>query len=217
MRLSLSTKTIVVTLLVCVSSTNTNARRLYKWVDGSRITNYSEFQPLEKTKQKLQVLESRGEHVDPAMAVTKEMRAIEIPVEAQNLERTNPELVSKNLRTTKTVFRQGDLFELDANGVLDDVSGKLSAEERLEVQKAAHTMPVEKKELAPTTKIQAIEKTPPVVEKVVKHHPVVVEEKKPEVVVTPAKNVKPTVNPWTRTPNFVPSNLISTPPVKTSN
>jgi hypothetical protein len=217
MRLSLSTKTIVVTLLVCVSSTNTNARRLYKWVDGSRITNYSEFQPLEKTKQKLQVLESRGEHVDPAMAVTKEMQAIEIPVEAQNLERTNPELVSKNLRTTKTVFRQGDLFELDANGVLDDVSGKLSAEERLEVQKAAHTMPVEKKELAPTTKIQAIEKTPPVVEKVVKHHPVVVEEKKPEVVVTPAKNVKPTVNPWTRTPNFVPSNLISTPPVKTSN
>ena len=109
------------------------------------------------------------------------------------------------------------LFELDENGVLDDASGKLSAEERLAVQKAAQAMPVEKKELAPTTKIQAIEKTPPVVEKVVKHHSVAVEEKKPEVVVAPAKNVKPTVNPWTRTPNFVPSNLISTPPVKTSN
>jgi hypothetical protein len=217
MRLSFSTKIIVVTLLVGVSSTNTNARRLYKWVDGSSVTNYSEFQPLEKTKQKLEVLESRGEHVDPAMAITKEMKAIEIPIEAQNLLPTNPQLVNKNLRTTKTVFRQGDLFELDENGVLDDASGKLSAEERLAVQKAAQAMPVEKKELAPTTKIQAIEKTPPVVEKVVKHHSVVVEEKKPEVVVTPAKNVKPTVNPWTRTPNFVPSNLISTPPVKTSN
>lgn len=145
MKLSFSTKIIVVTLLVGVSSTNTNARRLYKWVDGSSVTNYSEFQPLEKTKQKLEVLESRGEHVDPAMAITKEMKAIEIPIEAQNLLPTNPQLVNKNLRTTRTVFRQGDLFELDENGVLDDASGKLSAEERLAVQKAAQAMPVEKK------------------------------------------------------------------------
>mgnify|MGYP003412939562 FL=1 len=100
MKLSFSTKIIVVTLLVGVSSTNTNARRLYKWVDGSSVTNYSEFQPLEKTKQKLEVLESRGEHVDPAMAITKEMKAIEIPIEAQNLLPTNPQLVNKNLRTT---------------------------------------------------------------------------------------------------------------------
>ncbi len=56
MRLSFSTKIVVVTLLIGVCSTQTNARRLYKWVDQSSVTNYSEFQPREGTTKKLEVL-----------------------------------------------------------------------------------------------------------------------------------------------------------------
>ncbi|MBP6352472.1 MAG: hypothetical protein KA331_01480, partial [Acinetobacter sp.] len=55
----------------------------------------------------------------------------------------------------------------------------------------------------------------PVVEQVRKA-PVVAEEKKPAVVAAPEKKVKPSVNPWSRTPDYAPSNLISTPPVKSS-
>ena len=70
MGLSFSTKIVVVVMLISVSSTQANARRLYKWVDQGSVTNYSEFQPKEGASRKVEVLESRGEHVDPAMMVT---------------------------------------------------------------------------------------------------------------------------------------------------
>ena len=85
MKLSFATKIAVVSLLIGVCSTQANARRLYKWVDQSSVTNYSEFKPKEGTERKLEVLESRGnDHVDPAMAVTAEMKPIEIPVDMVN-------------------------------------------------------------------------------------------------------------------------------------
>jgi hypothetical protein len=48
------------------------------------VTNYSEFQPKEGTSRKVEVLESRGEHVDPAMMVTAEMK----PLKYQMIKRT---------------------------------------------------------------------------------------------------------------------------------
>ena len=78
MGLSFSTKIVVVVMLISVSSTQANARRLYKWVDQGSVTNYSEFQPKEGASRKVEVLESRGEHVDPAMMVTAEIKAIEV-------------------------------------------------------------------------------------------------------------------------------------------
>ena len=112
MQLSFSTKTLVVILLIGVCSTQTNARRLYKWVDQTSVTNYSEFQPKEGTSRKLEVLESRGnDHVDPAMAVTAEMKAIEIPVDQMNLQGQSSNTAAQVVQpaTTQTVVKQGSI------------------------------------------------------------------------------------------------------------
>ncbi|MEB6480427.1 hypothetical protein [Acinetobacter vivianii] len=198
MKLSLSTKIVVVTLLVGVCSTQTNARRLYKWVDQTSVTNYSEFQPKEGTSRKLEVLESRGnDHVDPAMAVTAEMKAIEIPVDQLNLQGQASPVTTQSIQqsTTQTVVKQG----------------AIAAPYTRPVSSVVATPVIEKKESQIVQSVQVAEKkdvvSNPLVEKAASS--IVVAEKKEEVaVVQPEKKVQPKINPWTRKVEFVPSNLV---------
>ncbi|CAM4358950.1 hypothetical protein MMP66_12375 [Acinetobacter dispersus] len=198
MKLSFSTKIVVVTLLIGVCSTQTNARRLYKWVDQTSVTNYSEFQPKEGTSRKLEVLESRGnDHVDPAMAVTAEMKAIEIPVDQLNLQGQASPITTQSVQqpTTQTVVKQG----------------AIAAPYTRPVSTVLATPVIEKKESQIAQPVQVAEKkdvvSNPLVEKA--SSSVVVAEKKEEVaVVQPEKKVQPKINPWTRKVEFVPSNLV---------
>ncbi|ENV11003.1 hypothetical protein F966_00787 [Acinetobacter higginsii] len=195
MKLSFSTKIVVVTLLIGVCSTQTNARRLYKWVDQTSVTNYSEFQPKEGTSRKLEVLESRGnDHVDPSMAVTAEMKAIEIPVDQMNLQgqATNTTVQPVQQPTTQTVVKQGSI----AAPYIRPVSAVVAP------------TPVEKKE---TQVVQVAEKketvSNPLADK--SASAVAVPDKKEEAVIVQAeKKVQPKINPWTRKVEFVPSNLV---------
>ncbi|ENX39231.1 hypothetical protein [Acinetobacter sp. NIPH 2100] len=195
MKLSFSTKIVVVTLLIGVCSTQTNARRLYKWVDQTSVTNYSEFQPKEGTSRKLEVLESRGnDHVDPAMAVTAEMKAIEIPVDQLNLQGQAANTTVQQ-PTTQTVVKQG----------------AIAAPYTRPVSTVVATPVIEKKESQIAQPVQVAEKkdvvSNPLVEKA--SSSVVVAEKKEEVaLVQPEKKVQPRINPWTRKVEFVPSNLV---------
>ena len=198
MKLSFSTKIVVVTLLIGVCSTQTNARRLYKWVDQTSVTNYSEFQPKEGTSRKLEVLESRGnDHVDPAMAVTAEMKAIEIPVDQLNLQGQASPATTQSIQqpTTQTVVKQG----------------AIAAPYTRPVSTVVATPVIEKKESQLAQLVQVAEKkdvvSNPLVEKAASS--IVVAEKKEEVaVVQPEKKVQPKINPWTRKVEFVPSNLV---------
>lgn len=192
MKLSFSTKIVVVTLLIGVCSTQTNARRLYKWVDQTSVTNYSEFQPKEGTSRKLEVLESLGnDHVDPAMAVTAEMKAIEIPVDQLNLQGQAANTTAQQ-PMTQTVVKQGSI----------------AAPYTRPVSTVVAPTPVEKKE---TQVVQVAEKkeavSNPLADK--SASAVAVPEKKEEAVTVQAeKKVQPKINPWTRKVEFVPSNLV---------
>ncbi|VXA57402.1 conserved hypothetical protein [Acinetobacter proteolyticus] len=196
MQLSFSTKTLVVILLIGVCSTQTNARRLYKWVDQTSVTNYSEFQPKEGTSRKLEVLESRGnDHVDPAMAVTAEMKAIEIPVDQMNLQGQSSNTAAQAVQpaTTQTVVKQGSIaapYTRPSNTVV-----ATTAIEKKEPQQVQAVV-VEKKEVVNN----------PLADKAASA--VVVSEKEEAVVVQAEKKVQPKINPWTRKVEFVPSNLV---------
>ncbi|MCH7336427.1 hypothetical protein [Acinetobacter sp. NIPH 2699] len=201
MELSFSTKMIVVTILIGVCSAQTNARRLYKWVDQSSVTNYSEFQPREGTSKKLEVLESRGTggYVDPAMAVTAEMKAIEIPLDQTHLQdpSTGGAVSSTQPQppTTQTIVKQG-----------------MPTTPYLPPTVTVVTPSVDKKEAQPTQHVQMIENkeiaTNPLVEK--PNSAVIMTEKKADLtgVAQTEKKTPSKINPWTRTPNFVPSNLV---------
>ncbi|WP_433847306.1 hypothetical protein [Acinetobacter proteolyticus] len=196
MQLSFSTKTLVVILLIGVCSTQTNARRLYKWVDQTSVTNYSEFQPKEGTSRKLEVLESRGnDHIDPAMAVTAEMKAIEIPVDQMNLQGQSSNTAAQVVQpaTTQTVVKQGSIaapYTRPSNTVV-----ATTAIEKKEPQQVQAVV-VEKKEVVNN----------PLADKAASA--VVVSEKEEAVVVQAEKKVQPKINPWTRKVEFVPSNLV---------
>ena len=196
MQLSFSTKTLVVILLIGVCSTQTNARRLYKWVDQTSVTNYSEFQPKEGTSRKLEVLESRGnDHVDPAMAVTAEMKAMEIPVDQMNLQGQSSNTAAQAVQpaTTQTVVKQGSIaapYTRPSNTVVATMS--IEKKEPQQVQAVV----VEKKEVVNN----------PLADKGASA--VVVSEKEEAVVVQAEKKVQPKINPWTRKVEFVPSNLV---------
>ncbi|WP_343580854.1 hypothetical protein [Acinetobacter sp.] len=200
MKLPFSTKIVVVTLLVGVCATQTNARRLYKWIDQTSVTNYSEFQPKEGTSRKLEVLESRGnDHVDPAMAVTAEMKAIEIPVDQMNLQGTSAvtggtPVPQVQQNTTQTIVKQGAIaapYTRPANAIV--------------------ATPVEKKESQPQQVVPAVDRkeglSNPLTDKAVST--VALSEKKEEMALAqPEKKAQPKVNPWTRKVEFVPSNLV---------
>ncbi|WPE80957.1 hypothetical protein SB581_16145 [Acinetobacter baumannii] len=200
MKLPFSTKIVVVTLLVGVCATQTNARRLYKWIDQTSVTNYSEFQPKEGTSRKLEVLESRGnDHVDPAMAVTAEMKAIEIPVDQMNLQGTSAvtggtPVPQVQQNTTQTIVKQGAIaapYTRPANVIV--------------------AAPVEKKESQPQQVVPAVDRkeglSNPLTDKAVST--VALSEKKEEMALAqPEKKAQPKVNPWTRKVEFVPSNLV---------
>ncbi len=201
MKLPFSTKVVVVALLVGLCSAQSNARRLYKWVDQGSVTNYSEFQPKEGTSRKLEVLESRGhDHVDPAMAVTAEMKAIEIPVDQINLQGATAGAGATpapymQQSTTQTIVKQGAMVA-----------------PYIRPASPVATTAVEKKEPPVQQAVQVPEKketfiTHPLVEK--SASTVAVAEKKEEIaMVQPEKKVQPKVNPWTRKVEFVPSNLV---------
>ena len=197
MKLSFATKIAVVSLLIGVCSTQANARRLYKWVDQSSVTNYSEFKPKEGTERKLEVLESRGnDHVDPAMAVTAEMKPIEIPVDMVN-PASSPVATNPN---SQTIYKQGAIVEPYTRPASAVVSTQPIIEKKEPVTTQHQSTSPEKQGIAAITEkpASAVIAT---VEKAKKEEPVV-------AAVQPEKKVQIKVNPWTRTVDAVPSNLV---------
>lgn len=199
MDLSFSTKIVVVVILMGVSSTQANARRLYKWVDQGSVTNYSEFQPKEGESRKVEVLESRGEHVDPAMMVTAEMKAIEIPDDQTNpLAQSPSSSVQPNpqvhQQSSQTVVKQGAI----ASPYTSHPVNTAPLPEKKEPQLVQQPQPIDKKEPIAN----------PFVEKPSSAVVVAVEKKQEIAVVQPEKKVQPKINPWTRQVEFVPSNLV---------
>ena len=197
MKLSFATKIAVVSLLIGVCSTQANARRLYKWVDQSSVTNYSEFKPKEGTERKLEVLESRGnDHVDPAMAVTAEMKPIEIPVDMVN-PASSPVATNPN---SQTIYKQGAIVEPYTRPASAVVSTQPIIEKKEPVTTQHQSTSPEKQgrtaiaERAASTVVGSVEKAK-------KEEPVV-------AAVQPEKKVQIKVNPWTRTVDAVPSNLV---------
>ncbi len=197
MKLSFATKIAVVSLLIGVCSTQANARRLYKWVDQSSVTNYSEFKPKEGTERKLEVLESRGnDHVDPAMAVTAEMKPIEIPVDMVN-PASSPVATNPN---SQTIYKQGAIVEPYTRPASAVVPTQPIIEKKEPVTTQHQLINPEKQG---TTAIaeRAASTVVATVEKAKKEEPVV-------AAVQPEKKVQIKVNPWTRTVEAVPSNLV---------
>ena len=197
MKLSFATKIAVVSLLIGVCSTQANARRLYKWVDQSSVTNYSEFKPKEGTERKLEVLESRGnDHVDPAMAVTAEMKPIEIPVDMVN-PASSPVATNPN---SQTIYKQGVIAEPYTRPASAVVPTQPIIEKKEPVTTQHQSTSPEKQgrtaiaERAASTVVATVEKAK-------KEEPVV-------AAVQPEKKVQIKVNPWTRTVEVVPSNLV---------
>ena len=197
MKLSFATKIAVVSLLIGVCSTQANARRLYKWVDQSSVTNYSEFKPKEGTERKLEVLESRGnDHVDPAMAVTAEMKPIEIPVDMVN-PASSPVATNPN---SQTIYKQGAIVERYTRPASGVVATQPIIEKKEPVTTQHQSTSPEKQGTTaiaerPASTVVAT------VEKAKKEEPVV-------AAVQPEKKVQIKVNPWTRTVEAVPSNLV---------
>ena len=197
MKLSFATKIAVVSLLIGVCSTQANARRLYKWVDQSSVTNYSEFKPKEGTERKLEVLESRGnDHVDPAMAVTAEMKPIEIPVDMVN-PASSPVATNPN---SQTIYKQGAIVEpytrpasavVPTQPIIEKKEPVTTQHQSTSPEKQGRTAIAER----PASTVVAT------VEKAKKEEPVV-------AAVQPEKKVQIKVNPWTRTVEAVPSNLV---------
>lgn len=197
MKLSFATKIAVVSLLIGVCSTQANARRLYKWVDQSSVTNYSEFKPKEGTERKLEVLESRGnDHVDPAMAVTAEMKPIEIPVDMVN-PAISPVATNPN---SQTIYKQGAIVEpytrpasavVPTQPIIEKKEPVTTQHQSTSPEKQGTTAIAER----PASTVVAT------VEKAKKEEPVV-------AAVQPEKKVQIKVNPWTRTVEAVPSNLV---------
>ena len=197
MKLSFATKIAVVSLLIGVCSTQANARRLYKWVDQSSVTNYSEFKPKEGTERKLEVLESRGnDHVDPAMAVTAEMKPIEIPVDMVN-PASSPVATNPN---SQTIYKQGAIVEpytrpasavVPTQPIIEKKEPVTTQHQLINPEKQGRTAIAER---AASTVVATVEKAK-------KEEPVV-------AAVQPEKKVQIKVNPWTRTVEVVPSNLV---------
>ena len=197
MKLSFATKIAVVSLLIGVCSTQANARRLYKWVDQSSVTNYSEFKPKEGTERKLEVLESRGnDHVDPAMAVTAEMKPIEIPVDMVN-PASSPVATNPN---SQTIYKQGAIVEpytrpasavVPTQPIIEKKEPVTTQHQLINPEKQGRTAIAER---AASTVVGTVEKAK-------KEEPVV-------AAVQPEKKVQIKVNPWTRTVDAVPSNLV---------
>lgn len=197
MKLSFATKIAVVSLLIGVCSTQANARRIYKWVDQSSVTNYSEFKPKEGTERKLEVLESRGnDHVDPAMAVTAEMKPIEIPVDMVN-PASSPVATNPN---SQTIYKQGAIVEPYKRPASAVVPTQPIIEKKEPVTTQHQSTSPEKQG---TTAIaeRPVSTVVATVEKAKKEEPVV-------AAVQPEKKVQIKVNPWTRTVDAVPSNLV---------
>ena len=197
MKLSFATKIAVVSLLIGVCSTQANARRLYKWVDQSSVTNYSEFKPKEGTERKLEVLESRGnDHVDPAMAVTAEMKPIEIPVDMVN-PASSPVATNPN---SQTIYKQGAIVEPYTRPASAVVPTQPIIEKKEPVTTQHQLINPEKQGMTAIAE-RAASTVVATVEKAKKEEPVV-------AAVQPEKKVQIKVNPWTRTVDAVPSNLV---------
>ena len=190
-------KIAIAVLLLQLSITQTHARKLYKWVDQSSVTNYSEFKPKEGTERKLEVLESRGnDHVDPAMAVTAEMKPIEIPVDMVN-PASSPVATNPN---SQTIYKQGVIAEpytrpasavVPTQPIIEKKEPVTTQHQLINPEKQGRTAIAER---AASTVVGTVEKAK-------KEEPVM-------AAVQPEKKVQIKVNPWTRTVDAVPSNLV---------
>ena len=190
-------KIAIAVLLLQLSITQTHARKLYKWVDQSSVTNYSEFKPKEGTERKLEVLESRGnDHVDPAMAVTAEMKPIEIPVDMVN-PASSPVATNPN---SQTIYKQGAIVEPYTRPASAVVPTQPIIEKKEPVT-TQHQLINPEKQGTPAIAERAASTVVATVEKAKKEEPVV-------AAVQPEKKVQIKVNPWTRTVEAVPSNLV---------
>ena len=190
-------KIAIAVLLLQLSITQTHARKLYKWVDQSSVTNYSEFKPKEGTERKLEVLESRGnDHVDPAMAVTAEMKPIEIPVDMVN-PASSPVATNPN---SQTIYKQGAIVEPYTRPASAVVSTQPIIEKKEPVTTQHQLINPEKQGMTAIAE-RAASTVVATVEKAKKEEPVV-------AAVQPKKKVQIKVNPWTRTVDAVPSNLV---------
>ena len=190
-------KIAIAVLLLQLSITQTHARKLYKWVDQSSVTNYSEFKPKEGTERKLEVLESRGnDHVDPAMAVTAEMKPIEIPVDMVN-PASSPVVSSSS---SQTVYKQGAIVEPYTRPASGVVATQPIIEKKEPVTTQHQLINPEKQGMTAIAE-RAASTVVATVEKAKKEEPVV-------AAVQPEKKVQIKVNPWTRTVEAVPSNLV---------
>ena len=190
-------KIAIAVLLLQLSITQTHARKLYKWVDQSSVTNYSEFKPKEGTERKLEVLESRGnDHVDPAMAVTAEMKPIEIPVDMVN-PASSPVATNPN---SQTIYKQGVIAEPYTRPASAVVPTQPIIEKKEPVTTQHQLINPEKQGMTAIAE-RAASTVVATVEKAKKEEPVV-------AAVQPEKKVQIKVNPWTRTVEAVPSNLV---------
>ena len=190
-------KIAIAVLLLQLSITQTHARKLYKWVDQSSVTNYSEFKPKEGTERKLEVLESRGnDHVDPAMAVTAEMKPIEIPVDMVN-PASSPVATNPN---SQTIYKQGAIVEPYTRPASAVVPTQPIIEKKEPVTTQHQLINPEKQGMTAIAE-RAASTVVATVEKAKKEEPVV-------AAVQPEKKVQIKVNPWTRTVDAVPSNLV---------
>ena len=190
-------KIAIAVLLLQLSITQTHARKLYKWVDRNSITNYSEFQPKEGSTRKLEVLESRGnEHVDPMMAVTAEMKPIEIPVDMVN-PASSPVATNPN---SQTIYKQGVIAEPYTRPASAVVPTQPIIEKKEPVTTQHQLINPEKQGMTAIAE-RAASTVVATVEKAKKEEPVV-------AAVQPEKKVQIKVNPWTRTVEAVPSNLV---------
>ena len=190
-------KIAIAVLLLQLSITQTHSRKLYKWVDQSSVTNYSEFKPKEGTERKLEVLESRGnDHVDPAMAVTAEMKPIEIPVDMVN-PASSPVATNPN---SQTIYKQGAIVEPYTRPASAVVPTQPIIEKKEPVTTQHQIINPEKQGMTAIAE-RAASTVVATVEKAKKEEPVV-------AAVQPEKKVQIKVNPWTRTVEAVPSNLV---------
>ena len=135
----------------------------------------------------------------PAMMVTAEMKAIEIPDDQTNpLAQSPSSSVQPNpqvhQQSSQTVVKQGAI----ASPYTSHPVNTAPLPEKKEPQLVQQPQPIDKKEPIAN----------PFVEKPSSAVVVAVEKKQEIAVVQPEKKVQPKINPWTRQVEFVPSNLV---------
>lgn len=189
--------TLVVLIVVMLSATQAQARRLYKWVDTNGVMNYSEFQPKHMEGRKIEVLETYGDSVDPAMMVTKDMKPIEIPIESFDMQSMTQSLSSSiTPKVSETLIKQSVQL-LPPYSVEKRVEHTAKGTDKNEVAIASSSQP---------PKITNVDRALLLAKS---NEPTgSIDMRKDQPLQTVNKASAPKINPWTRVVSFVPSNLV---------